>query len=105
MVNDIVLRCRELVAVGHSATNSLRTVADEFETITAAVRQQYYTAGGNQERDHGRQYLSSEQSATLRMIALAFSGANLGWNKKILALAVETLFNITVKKKWIDRWI
>ena len=49
--------------------------------------------------------LTNEQNETLLTVALAFSGANVAWNKQVLALAVKALLDLTPNSKWCRRWI
>ena len=105
METPVVSRVRQLISDGSPLSEALSQVADEFDTSPDSVRGHYYRAGGNQTRAHGNQLLTNDQSQTLLTVALAFSGANVAWNKQVLALAVKTLFDITPNSKWCRRWI
>ena len=105
MLSDPVSRTRELVGGGMRLKDACKQVAREFETTQAAVRLRYYRAGGNQLKAHGHCLLTDEQDQTLRIVALAFSGANLAWNKQLLAFAVTALFDIQPQRSWCNAWL
>ena len=101
----MVTRVRQLISDGSPLSKALSLAADEFDTSPDSVRGHYYRAGGNPTRSHGKQLLSDDQNQTLLTVFFAFAGANVAWNKQVLALAVKTLFDVTPNSKWCARWI
>lgn len=96
----IYARVLYLVQNGSLLKEATEIVAEETGRTASGIRETYRRAGGNPDKDHGRNKLTNEQENILTSVCIVYSICHQALTVKDLVLEVWQLFAVTVSQTW-----